>query len=174
MSDEPTGNVTSPAVMLSPNARKRVFDNCASLDTVTGNSHEAVRFKESVAVHFTSVMPIGKVSPEDGEHVTLTEPWPPVTGGASKLTAMPAAFTVAREMPSTHDSEGASATGGGGGGGGVGAVGLLHAAPSASVTAIATPITQDCTIRIDLNQPFYRTSLIDSIDPGHDTPGSNS
>jgi hypothetical protein len=125
------------------------------LETVIGNSHEAVRFKESVAVHFTAVMPIGKVSPEDGEHVTLTEPWPPVADGVSKLTAMPAAFTVAREMPSTHDSEGGSATGGGGGGGGgVGAVGLLHAAPSTSVSVIATPITQDFTIPIYLNQPF--------------------
>src|SRR4029453_16009057 len=89
---EPTGNETSPAVMLSPNARKRVFDNCGSLETVIGNSHEAVRFKESVAVHFTAVMPIGKVSPEDGEHVTLTEPWPPVADGVSKLTAVPAAL----------------------------------------------------------------------------------
>ena len=162
MSDEPSGNVTSPAVMLSPNARKRVFDNCASLDTVTGNSHDAVRLRESVAVHFTSVTPIGKVSPEDGEHVTLTEPWPPVTGGESKLIAMPAAFTVAREMPSTHDSEGASATGGGGGGGGVGAVGLLQAGAKRQRQAIATPITQDCTFLIYLNQPFYRTTFSSS------------
>jgi hypothetical protein len=56
-------------------------------------------------------MPIGKVSPEAGEHVTLTEPWPPVTGGESKLTAMPLAFTVAREMPSIQDNEGGSAIG---------------------------------------------------------------
>jgi len=97
-------------------------------------------------------MPIGKVSPEDGEQVTLTEPWPPVTGGVSKLTAMPLALTVAREMPSIQDSEGGSAIGGGGGGGGVGAVGvLLQAAPSASVSAIAAPITQDFTIPIYLN-----------------------
>ena len=46
---------------------------------------------------------------------------------------------------------GGSATGGGGGGGGVGAVGVLHAEPSANVTAIATPITQYCTFLIDLN-----------------------
>jgi hypothetical protein len=53
---------------------------------------------------------------------------------------MPLAFTVAREMPSTHDSEGGSAIGAVAGGGGVGAVGvLLQAAPSASVSAIATP-----------------------------------
>ena len=91
--------------------------------------------------------------PEDGEQVTLTEPWPPVTGGVSKLTAMPAAFTVAREMPSTHDSDGASATGGGGGGGGVGAVGLLHAAPQRPRVSDQrrTPIAQDFTNPIYMN-----------------------
>ncbi len=80
-------------------------------------------------MHFTSVVPIGKVSPDGGSHTTLTEPCPAVTGGVSKLTATPAVFTVARETPSTHDSDGGSATGGGGGGGGVGVVGELHAAP---------------------------------------------
>ena len=151
MSDEPTGNVTSPAVMLSPNARKRVFDNCASLDTVTWNSHDAVRFSESVAVQFTAVVPIGKVSPEDGEQVTLTEPWPPVTGGVSKLTAMPAAFTVAREMPSPHDSEGASATGRRRRGWRCRRRRAATRCAKRHRQTIATPITQDCTIPIYLN-----------------------
>jgi hypothetical protein len=142
------------------------------LDTVTGNAHEAVRFNVSVAVQLTSVVPIGKFSPEDGEHVTLTDPWPPVAGGASKLTAIPAGFTVDREIPSPHDKDGGSATGGGGGGG-VGEVGLLHAEPSTTVSAVATHITQDFTDLIYLNQPSYRTGLIVTGDPGHD-PGSNS
>ena len=53
----------------------------------------------------------GRFRPNAGEHVTLTEPCPSVTGGVSKLTATPAAFTVAREMPSTHASDGGFATG---------------------------------------------------------------
>src|SRR6186997_1866272 len=84
---DPNGKVTSPAVMLSPNARKRVFDSCASFETVTLNEHSPLRFRESVAVHFTSVVPIGNISPDEGEHSTLTEPWPSFTGGVSKLTA---------------------------------------------------------------------------------------
>ena len=50
------------------------------------NEHDAVRFSESVAVHVTAVVPIGNVSPDAGEHDTLTEPWPSVAGGVSKLT----------------------------------------------------------------------------------------
>ena len=47
--------------MLSPNARNLVFDNVGSFETVMGNEHSEVRLSESVAVHFTSVVPIGKV-----------------------------------------------------------------------------------------------------------------
>ena len=82
-SELPTGNVTSPAVMLSPNARNLVFDSCASLATVTENEQLAVRFSESVAVHDTFVVPMGKLSPEAGEHDTLTEPWPSEVFGVS-------------------------------------------------------------------------------------------
>ena len=70
----PTGTVTSPAVMLSPNARNRVLDNVGSLEMLTANEHVPVRFSESVAVHVTSVEPIGKLEPDPGEHVTLTVP----------------------------------------------------------------------------------------------------
>ena len=126
-------------------------DNCASFETVTWNEHSPLRFRESVALHFTSVVPIGKVSPDAGEHVTLTEPWPAVTGGVSKLTATPAGFTVARELPrrtpATGDSQRAAA---------VAAVesavvGVLHAAPSASVTASADQTAQYFTKHIDMN-----------------------
>ena len=85
---------------------------------MTLNEQVPVRFSESVAVQVTVVVPIGKVRPEAGEHVTFTEPLPSVTGGASKSTATPPALTVVREMPSTHASDGGFATGGGGGGGG--------------------------------------------------------
>jgi hypothetical protein len=116
-----------------------------------------VRFKASVALHVTAVVPIGKFSPELGEHVTLTGLCPPVADGVSKVTVNPPAFTVARETPSPHDSNGAGG-GGGGGGGGVGAVGL-QAALMASIPANAAPITQDFTLCMYLNQPFYRTVL---------------
>jgi hypothetical protein len=106
-----------------------------------------VRFKPSVALHVTAVVPIGKFSPEAGEHVTATGLWPPVADGVSKLMVKPPAFAVAREILSPHDSNGAA--GGGGGGGGVGPV-VLQAA-TASVTAIAAPITQDFTVSMDLN-----------------------
>jgi len=98
-------------------------------------------------LHVTAVVPIGKFSPELGEHVTLTGLWPPVADGVSKLTVRPPAFTVDREILSPHDSNGAA--GGGGGGGGVGPV-VLQAA-TASVTAIAAPITKDFTVSMDLN-----------------------
>jgi hypothetical protein len=91
------------------------------------------------------------MSPDGGEHSTLTEPCPSFTGGVSKLTAMPDALTVARETPSVHVSVGGAATGGGGGGGGVGAVGELHAAPSASVTINADPTAQYFTKLINMN-----------------------
>lgn len=135
--NDPTGTVTSPAVMLSPNARKRVLDNVGSFEMLTANEHVPVRLSESVAVQVTSVEPIGKLEPEPGEHVTLTVPSPPVTGGASKSSVMPAALVVEREIASTHSNDGGLATGGGGAGGGVGAVGELHPETSAKVMTAA-------------------------------------
>jgi hypothetical protein len=65
---------------------------------------------------------------------------------------MPAASTVAREMPSTHESVGGFATGGGGGGGGgVGVVGELHAAPMARVKTSADQTAHDFTKLINMN-----------------------
>jgi len=124
--------------MLSPNARNRVFDSVGSLEILTANEHVPVRLSESVAVQETSVEPIGKLEPEPGEHVTLTVPCPPVTGGASKSSVMPAALAVAREMASTHANVGAAVTGGGGGGGGVGAVGVLLQAATSPMLMITT------------------------------------
>ena len=39
---------TTPTVMLSPKARNLVFEMVASRPTATGNTHDAVRFSESV------------------------------------------------------------------------------------------------------------------------------
>ena len=140
--------------MLSPNARKRVLDNVGSLAMFTSNEHVAVRLNESVAVHVTVVAPIGKLEPEPGEQLTLTDPWPPLAVGASKSSVMPVALMVEREIPSPHSSVGAAATGGGGGGG-VGAVGdLLQAAATMTLmTAVPKPnrIAQDFTDLINMN-----------------------
>jgi hypothetical protein len=64
---------------------------------------------------------------------------------------MPAPFTVAREMPSTHASVGGLVGGGGGGGGGLGVVGLLQVAASAKVTTNAERTAQYFTECIDMN-----------------------
>ena len=51
--NEPIGNDTSPAVMLSPKARKRVLERVGSLVTLTANEQVPVRLNESVAVQLT-------------------------------------------------------------------------------------------------------------------------
>ena len=94
-SELPTGNVTSPAVMLSPNARNFVFESVASFATVTVKEQLAVRFRESVAVHDTFVLPIGKLSPELGEHDTLTVLRSPAAHGAVKSFARDASGGIA-------------------------------------------------------------------------------
>ena len=124
-----------------------------------------MRFRESVAVHVTAVVPMGKVSPEDGEHVTVTEPWPSVTGGVSKFTPCRRRSPWRVRCPRRTTATGESATGGGGGGGGVGAVGLLHAAPKRQrQPPTRTQIAQYFTKPIDMNQPFYRTALSSRLD----------
>jgi hypothetical protein len=49
----------------------QVNDNGCELFTVTVKVQEAVAPAESVAVHVTVVVPIGKVEPEAGEHATV-------------------------------------------------------------------------------------------------------
>jgi hypothetical protein len=127
--------------MLSPNAKNLVFDSVGSFDTVTSNAHVAVRLRESVAVHVTVVVPIGKLEPDPGEQVTLTVPWPAVAVGASKSSVIPPGLIVERDTASPHVNAGASATGGGGGGG-VGAVGVLLQ-PDASATMMNADAKQE-------------------------------
>ena len=73
--------LTTPTVMLSPNARNLVFERVAVRETVTANVQEAVRFSESVAVQRTSCEPMGNVPPDDGSHATVTGDWPPAASG---------------------------------------------------------------------------------------------
>ena len=163
-------NDTAPSVMLSPNAKNFTFDNCASFDTVTLNVQLPVRLSVSVAVHLTSVLPMGNVSPDCGEHETLTDPWPPVGAGVSKLTAMPVALTVARDTPSTHDSDGGSATGGGGGC--VGVVGvLLH---DAARTSAALAETTGAAIEVPERRKYWPSTTRSGRSVSRWEPGTRS
>jgi hypothetical protein len=51
------------------------------------NEHIAVRAELSAAVQFTVVAPSGRFDPDAGVHVVCTGGAPPVTTGASKVTA---------------------------------------------------------------------------------------
>ena len=84
--DPPVGRDTTPAVMLSPNASKRVTASFGGPRTVTPNTQLAVCCSASEAPHVTSVMPIPKALPECGEHPAVTGGWPPLTTGAAKCT----------------------------------------------------------------------------------------
>ena len=105
--------------------------------TVTANEHCAVRFRPSVAVHCTVVVPSGKTEPDCGVHDTLTGAWPPLPDGVVKLTAVPVAVVAMADTDAGHDNVGESGVGVGVGVGlGVGDVGLLvlHAAETTSAT----------------------------------------
>ena len=68
---------TSPAVMLSPNARNLVAFRLGPT-TVTANVQLAVRCWASVAVQVTLVEPTGNDDPLDGLQPTMTGVVPPV------------------------------------------------------------------------------------------------
>src|ERR1700690_2446902 len=74
---------SSPHVMLSPKATKRVADSVGGGVTVTANPHELVRCSASVATQATAVVPIGKEEPLAGVHVVVTGAFPLVTTGAA-------------------------------------------------------------------------------------------
>jgi hypothetical protein len=76
---------SSPHVMLSPKASKRVrliFGGCA---TVTVNVHESVRCSESVAVQVTVVEPIANTEPLGGVQLVVTGGLPSATVAAYGL-----------------------------------------------------------------------------------------
>ncbi len=137
------GNDTSPAVMLSPNARNFVTVSCGVLATVTVNEHVPVRFSESVAVHATVVAPSGNVAPEAGVHVTVTGSLPALTVGAANVTVVPEVEMVLAVTDAGQVSVGGSGsgvgTGGIGTGTGVGVVAVLL--PQAPVSDKANTAT---------------------------------
>ena len=111
--------------MLSPNAMYLRRDSWGSFVMLMLNEQLASRFKPSVTLQSTVVDPIGNVSPDSCEQLTLSGFWPPRVAGASNAIGMPAALIVPRAMLSLQVMAGASG-GGGGGGGGVGELGELH------------------------------------------------
>jgi len=73
------GTVISPAVMLSPNARKVVRGSGGGA-TLTLKVQLAVNPRASLALHAMRVVPIGKAVPA-GEHETVTGSTPPAVVG---------------------------------------------------------------------------------------------
>ena len=68
--------------MLSPNATKRVALIRGGGCTVTVNVQASVRLCASVAVHVTTVDPIGKLSALAGAHCVETGAAPPTTAAS--------------------------------------------------------------------------------------------
>jgi hypothetical protein len=79
---------SSPAVMLSPNARNDVVDNLDGLVTVTVNAQLSVRCRASVAAQVTVFCPIENGDPATGVQVVLTGACPFDTIGALKVTGV--------------------------------------------------------------------------------------
>jgi hypothetical protein len=65
--------------MLSPKATNCVRLICCERCTTTLKVQDAARWRESVAVHRTAVVPIGNADPLDGAQFTMT-PLPVATG----------------------------------------------------------------------------------------------
>lgn len=84
MGGPPRGQVVAmtPAVMLSPKARKRVALERGTRVTDTWNPHVAVCCRLSRAVHVTGVVPTASELPVGGVQVVVTCPAPPVAVGA--------------------------------------------------------------------------------------------
>jgi hypothetical protein len=142
----PVGLDTSPAVMLSPNARNFVRVSCgAGAATVTLKVHDAVACAASVAVHRTVVVPTGKIEADAGVQLFCTGDRPPLTTGEPKVTAMPllavaVTFWFAGQLML---SAGDCPPGGGCCGGCVGEVGDEHPNVAASASSSATLLGRD-------------------------------
>jgi hypothetical protein len=100
--------------MLSPNATIREALREGGLATATLKLHDAVRWRASVTVHETVVVPTGKVLPLGSEHVVLTGAAPPLTVGALYVTGIGLPVGDVRATGAGHESCGASGVGGAG------------------------------------------------------------
>jgi hypothetical protein len=114
-----------PAVMLSPNARKRTEDSTGTAETMTEKPHVPVLPRLSVAVQVTRVDPIGNAVLEAGVHVVDTGAEPPDATGVSKTTTGNCPCRADAWMSAGHVSVG----------GGTGGSGLVGDPPHAGSIA---------------------------------------
>ena len=118
----------SPAVTLSPKARKRVRDSRGGVTLrVTVNEHETAVVAASVAVHCTCVAPLVKGDPEARVQLVCTGATPPEVVGAMNVTAVgllvAATVTFAGQLMASADVVvGGVVVGGVGGGVAIGGV----------------------------------------------------
>ena len=104
---------SSPAVMLSPNARNEVVDSFGGMSTVTRNEHESVRCSASVAAQVTVFWPTENVDPAAGVQIVVTGAWPLSTIGALKVTGVNPPSSDCAVCDAGHAILGGSATGAG-------------------------------------------------------------
>jgi hypothetical protein len=128
------GGESTPAVMLSPNARNLVSAIRGTGLTVTANVQALARDCASVAVHVTFVTPTGNAVSAAGEHTTDTGGAPPVTVGAPNPTRTAPSSGDSTSTPAGHAITGAA--------GGAGAVGLPPQEATKAVAITATAILQ--------------------------------
>jgi hypothetical protein len=147
---------TTPTVMLSPKARNFVLEIVAMRPTLTGNTHEAVRFNASVAVQETLVDPSGNVAPDGGSHATVTGVWPPSASGVGYVTNTPLAEVL------LETGEGQARVGAAGGGG--------LATGGAGLGAVGVELVQSAAASSTRKQMAYRATVILCKKPSNATP----
>src|SRR5580692_8697033 len=84
----PPSTPSSPAVMLSPNARNLVAVSIGGASTVTVNTQASARCSASVAVHDTAVVPTLNAVPDWMVQLVVTGGLPLVNVGLGKVTAV--------------------------------------------------------------------------------------
>src|SRR5688572_8809576 len=99
---------SSPAVTLSPNARNRRMVSDSGL-SVTENEQVARRWRASVAVQPTTVVPTGKPDPVAGVQIVVTGSAPPATTGGLYVTGW-----IVPTTPGTVNGAGQVSCGGAG------------------------------------------------------------
>src|SRR3954468_6276471 len=106
------GSPSSPKVMLSPNATKLVSVRRGACWTTMLNVQRSVRWRESVAVHVTGVVPTGNGVLVAGVQLSVTGGEPPVTVAVPYATVAGWPFgDVTGGGAAGHEIRGASGVG---------------------------------------------------------------
>jgi len=149
---------SSPHVMLSPNARKRVRVRLGGAVTVTLNPHVAVRPAWSVTVQVTAVEPTWNVEPLGGAQVSVVGAVPPVTVAGGYGTGNGAPDGDVTDTGAGHARDGA-ATAGGVTIGGVGEAGCAGVSEhAASINGPGSARNTSKTARLKPRTLFTRAS----------------